>query len=56
MNNNSFKVCHNTETTLVRVTNDLILTADRKDCSILELLDLRAAFDTVNHNILTIRN
>ena len=37
---------------LVRVTNDILCAVDKKQAVILILLDLSAAFDTVNNNIL----
>ena len=48
----AYRKCHNTETALVKISNDLLLSADNKDVSILVLLDLSAAFDTIDHSIL----
>ena len=48
----AYRKCHNTETALVKITNDLLLAADDKKISILALLDLSAAFDTLNHCIM----
>lgn len=47
-----FKAHHSTETAFVRVVNDLWLNAERNKLSVLVLLTLKAAFDTVDHPIL----
>lgn len=50
-----FRVKHSTESALLRVQNDLLLNTDTRASSILMLLDLSAAFDTIDHNILVSR-
>ena len=48
----AYKLLHSTETALVRVNNDILVALDNHQSVILLLLDLSAAFDTVDHNIL----
>jgi len=48
----SYKKHHSTETALVKIENDILLAIDQQQCVILLLLDLSAAFDTVDHAIL----
>jgi len=43
---------HSTETTLLRVLNDLLSMIDGGDAALLVLLDLSVAFDTIDHDLL----
>jgi len=47
--------CHSTETAVTAVYNDLLLAADSVQVSALSLLDLRAYFNTVDHDLLLLR-
>ena len=48
----AYKCYHSTETALLKVHNDIMWTMERKGVTILVLLDLSAAFDTIDHNVL----
>ncbi len=46
----AYKCGHSTETALLRVYNDIVTTVGKGSGSFLVLLDLSAAFDTIDHN------
>ena len=48
----AYKAHHSTETALLRVYNDVMFNIDRVNGTLLVLLDLSVAFDTINHQIL----
>ena len=48
----AYRKRYSTETALLKVQNDILLNMDRQHVTLLVLLDLSAAFDTVNHEIL----
>ena len=51
----AYKAFHRTETALIRAQNDIVLSVDSGQNVILVLLDMSAAFDTVDHEILRTR-
>ena len=48
----SYRKKHSTETAVLKVITDVLRAADRGEVSLLCMLDLSAAFDTVDHDIL----
>ena len=48
----AYRLGHSTETALRKVHNDLLMNMDAQRVTLLVLLDLRAAFDTVDHEVL----
>ena len=48
----SYRKFHSTETALLKVKNEILLNMNKQHVSLLVLLDLRAAFDTIDHCIL----
>lgn len=48
----AYRPNHSTETALLKVTSDLLHNLNNQEISILVLLDLSSAFDTIDHSIL----
>ena len=48
----AYRAVNSTETALIRVNNDLLNYIDKKHMAALVLLDLSAAFDTIDHSVL----
>ena len=48
----AYRANHSTETALLRVVNDILYEVDNRKIVMLNLLDLSAAFDTIDHDIL----
>lgn len=51
----AYRSGHNTETALLKIVNDLLLSVDSGEVKVLCLLDLSVAFDTVEHQMLLTR-
>ena len=48
----AYKKHHSTETLLIKVTDDILIAADKRSATVVMLLDLSSAFDTVDHDVL----
>ena len=51
----SYKKFHSTETALIKIQSDILSALDNKKCVLLTMLDLSAAFDTIDHSTLLSR-
>ena len=51
----SYKKFHSTETALLKIQTDILTALDQKKCVLLIMLDLSAAFDTIDHPTLLSR-
>ena len=51
----AYRPGHSTETALLKVVNDLFLSLNKDNISVLALLDFSSAFDTIDHTILVHR-
>lgn len=48
----AYRPCHSTETALLKVQSDITKALDKGSTAVLVMLDLSAAFDTIDHEIL----
>ena len=48
----AYRKCHSSETTLLKMQNDVLMNLDSQRVTLLVLLDLSAAFDTVDNGVL----
>ena len=48
----AYRDIHSTETALIKVQNDILSALDAGSAAILLMLDISAAFDTIDHDIL----
>ena len=48
----AYRQAHSTETALLRVRNDILMNMNKQHVTLLVLLDLSAAFDTIDHDVL----
>ena len=44
----AYKKNHSTETMVLQIVNDILVGFDKQSCTILIMLDMSAAFDTIN--------
>ena len=44
--------CHSTETALLHVTDDFLMAIDKSEVSVVVLLDMSKAFDSIRHDLL----
>ena len=47
----AYRAMHSTETAVLKVLADILLALDSGDLAMLTLLDLSAAFDSVDHDV-----
>ena len=52
VNQSAYKSSHSTETALLKIQNDIAFSVDSRKAVALTLLDLSAAFDTIDHSLL----